>query len=52
MKNIFTETELAEIEILCESIFKLINGYIKYLDKQKQNRDGENSLSQSRNPNS
>jgi four helix bundle protein len=29
------ETELKELETLCGTIFKLINGYISYLDKQK-----------------
>jgi four helix bundle protein len=31
-----TENELNEFEQQCEIIFKLINGYISYLDKQKQ----------------
>jgi len=31
-----TEEELNDLEKHCETIFKLINGYISYLDKQKQ----------------
>lgn len=31
-----TEEELNQLEKQCETIFKLINGYISYLDKQKQ----------------
>ena len=30
-----SQEELTELEIICESIFKLINGYIGYLEKQK-----------------
>ena len=29
------DDELNELEAMCETIFKLINGYIKYLEKQK-----------------
>ncbi len=31
-----TERELQELEQLCETVFKLINGYISYLDRQNQ----------------
>lgn len=31
-----TEEELRELEQLCETVFKLINGYINYLDRQNQ----------------
>lgn len=35
-ENYITEEELKELEKQCETIFKLINGYITYLEKQRQ----------------
>ena len=31
-----TKEDFSAIEIMCESVFKLINSYINYLDKQKK----------------
>ncbi len=35
-ENYINDTEIKELEQLCETVFKLINGYINYLDKQRQ----------------
>jgi four helix bundle protein len=35
-----TDEELKESEEKCESVFRLINGYISYLDKVKQQNKG------------
>lgn len=35
-ESYFTETELKTGELKCELVFKLINGYIAYLDRSKQ----------------
>ncbi len=32
------ESELFKVEQICEDVFKLINGYIFYLDKSKRNK--------------
>jgi four helix bundle protein len=34
-ENYITEEELREVEEKCELVFKLINGYVAYLDKSK-----------------
>lgn len=36
-ENYISKEDFSEIEIMCEAVFKLINGYINYLDKQKRN---------------
>ncbi|MBA2500517.1 MAG: four helix bundle protein [Chitinophagaceae bacterium] len=35
-ENYISQEDFLEIEIMCETVFKLINGYINYLDKQKK----------------
>jgi len=37
------ETTITSIEKQCESVFKLINGYIAYLDKSKKERAIQNN---------
>ena len=36
-ENYISKEDFSELELMCESVFKLINGYIHYLDKQKRN---------------
>ena len=38
-----SEKELQEPETLCENVFRLINGYVKYLEAQKANQPNSNS---------
>jgi len=35
-EGFINEEELKEAEMKCELVFKLINGYIAYLDRSKQ----------------
>jgi four helix bundle protein len=34
-ENYITHVELDELDVICETVFKLINGYIAYLDRVK-----------------
>ena len=36
-ENYISKEDFSVLELMCESVFKLINGYIHYLDKQKRN---------------
>ena len=36
-ENYISKEDFSILELMCESVFKLINGYIHYLDKQKRN---------------
>ena len=35
-ENYISKEDFSILELMCESVFKLINGYINYLDKQKR----------------
>lgn len=42
-ENYINEEQLKQLEEKCELVFKLINGYIAYLDKSKQQNKKQNA---------
>lgn len=43
-ENYISQEELTELEIMSESVFKLINGYINYLEKQKSITNSQSQI--------